>query len=292
MQFGKLRHLADTGSAGRGPDIDNRQIGSGKVGEYKVFEAPQKVMEDVTDVRFGDGTTVALKTDGSVWTWGNNLSASLGNGTDGDTDPHPSPVRVLEDVASICMTGSLGFQKTLALKKDGSLWAWGGAFGALEEYPQGFYDNGKDAWGRRTQVTPLKLFDHVVDVFGRRSGSGDNLTTVAIVTANGELYLWGEDISQGKTGQSFEKPVKMLDDAVQAAVTRSYVAALKKDGSVWFWGEEKGGGFTSWDAFTKIMDGGERLCITATTSLVYVIKTDGCLWYWSNGREFQQKFRS
>jgi alpha-tubulin suppressor-like RCC1 family protein len=66
----------------------------------------------------GGNHTLALKTDGSLWAWGNNDSGQLGDGT---ITARSTPVRVLDDVRAV----AAGTRHTLALKTDGSLWAWG-----------------------------------------------------------------------------------------------------------------------------------------------------------------------
>jgi len=72
--------------------------------------------------------TVALKADGSLWTWGVNVYGQLGDGTGGHgwgdrSDDRHSPVRIGMDYDWVCIAASSG--RTLAAKADGSLWAWG-----------------------------------------------------------------------------------------------------------------------------------------------------------------------
>jgi uncharacterized repeat protein (TIGR02543 family) len=72
-------------------------------------------------VSAGETHTVAIRTDGSLWAWGNNESGQLGNGT---TTYRNTPVRI--GTATNWVSVSAGFNHTAALRTDGSLWTWGG----------------------------------------------------------------------------------------------------------------------------------------------------------------------
>ena len=66
----------------------------------------------------GNDYTVAIKTDGSIWAWGDNTHGQLGNGTTEDRD---TPSRtVLGSWSAIAADNH-----TVAIKSDGTLWAWG-----------------------------------------------------------------------------------------------------------------------------------------------------------------------
>jgi alpha-tubulin suppressor-like RCC1 family protein len=83
-------------------------------------------LTDVTQVAAGASHSMALKSDGSVYAWGANFFGTLGNNT--QTESHV-PVQVLDASGSGYLAGvtqiSAGFDHSLALKSDGSLWGWG-----------------------------------------------------------------------------------------------------------------------------------------------------------------------
>jgi alpha-tubulin suppressor-like RCC1 family protein len=75
----------------------------------------------------GDDVGTALKSDGTVWDWGLNTYGSLGDGT--FVDKHvpvqvkdPSGQSYLTRIVSIADGGN---DFTLALKADGTVYAWG-----------------------------------------------------------------------------------------------------------------------------------------------------------------------
>jgi WD40 repeat protein len=81
-------------------------------------------IQDVISVAAGFDHTVALKGNGTVWTWGRNNDGQLGLGTtDDQAGGHPTPTQVpgLSNVLAV----AAGDYFTLALERDGSVWAWG-----------------------------------------------------------------------------------------------------------------------------------------------------------------------
>jgi len=87
--------------------------------------SPQRLQDlsEITKISAGCCHYAALKKDGTVWTWGNNGKGQLGDGT---TNNRYTPVQVpgMDNGASIA-AGSNYEGHTLAVKDDGTIWAWG-----------------------------------------------------------------------------------------------------------------------------------------------------------------------
>ena len=110
---------------------DAGQLGDGtnthRITPVQVFgEGGSGFLTDVSAIAGGHYHTIALKSDGTVWAWGNNFHGQLGDNT---TTSRHTPVQVhgegdignIEDMSAI----AAGYRHTIALKADGTVWAWG-----------------------------------------------------------------------------------------------------------------------------------------------------------------------
>jgi len=110
----------------------------GRPNSHNIITDPVKIMEDIAFVSAGFSASMAIKTDGSLWAWGINNVGQLGTGYIGNPNIPPGqigsrvveyPVRIMDDVTTVSMGSILAraadSTHTVAIKADGSLWAWG-----------------------------------------------------------------------------------------------------------------------------------------------------------------------
>lgn len=208
----------------------------------------------------GHGHTVAVDSQGGLWSWGNNADGQLG---DGATTSTTLPSRQMEDVVS----ASCGYNYTMAIKKDGTLWGWGG--NSVGQLGNGSTKNASQ---------PVKVMDGV-----RSVSCGDNHT--AAITTDGELWMWGNN-AKGQLGtggtSSMAKPVLVMKDVLAVSCGGDHTAAIQKDGTLWTWGWNNGqlGNGSKEQSLVpvKIMD--NVVAVSCGGDHSGAIQADGSLWTW------------
>jgi alpha-tubulin suppressor-like RCC1 family protein len=76
----------------------------------------------------GNSHTAAIKTDGTLWTWGRNFYGQLGDNTTADKS---SPIQTIASGTNWKLVAG-GYSHTAAIKTDGTLWLWGrNSYGGL-----------------------------------------------------------------------------------------------------------------------------------------------------------------
>ncbi|WDO13751.1 T9SS type A sorting domain-containing protein [Flavobacterium sp. WW92] len=125
-------------------------------------------------VSVGTLYSLALKTDGTLWAWGQDSYGALGN-LPASAGTYYSPVKVGTDSDWIAI--SAGYRHSHAIKSDGSLWSWG------------INDNGQLGDGTLiNRSTPVRIGTD--NDWKLVIGSGQS--TFAIKN-NGLLYAWGDN---------------------------------------------------------------------------------------------------
>jgi alpha-tubulin suppressor-like RCC1 family protein len=231
---------------------------------------------DWKQVSVAESHTAAIKTDGTLWTWGRAIFGPLGNA--GITN-RSTPVTTFAGGTNWKQVSAAG-NFTAAIKTDGTLWTWGrGAQGQLGT---------NDITTRSTPVTTFAGGTNWKQV------SGGNNHTAAIKT-DGTLWTWGSGFS-GRLGTNDvtnrSTPVTTFAGGTnwkQVSSGTSHTAAIKTDGTLWTWGYGSSGPLGTNDTtsrstpVTTFAGGSSWKQVSAGNSHIAAIKTDGTLWTWGNG---------
>jgi alpha-tubulin suppressor-like RCC1 family protein len=258
---------------GRG---DKGQLGNGSRTDSNV---PVRVanLNCVTAIAVGGNQCLALRTDGSVWAWGGNSRGQLGDGTGANSD---TPVAVSGLGAGVVAIAA-GYQNSLALKSDGSVWAWG-------RNDRGQLGNGTG----NDSVVPVPisgLASRVIQI-----ADGDDFSLA--LRTDGSVWGWGNNFS-GQLGNATREnlntptPVKGLVASVKAiAVGEGHSLALLANGSVLAWGKNTSGQLgngtirdTSVPTPVSGLGSGVIAVAVGRGDFSLALKSDGSVWAWGWG---------
>ena len=221
----------------------------------------------------GYNHTAAIKTDGTLWTWGSNSNGQLGDNT---TTQRSIPVTTLAGGTNWKQVSAGGYH-TAAIKTNGTLWTWG-----YNYYGQ----------------TSSSNFIDLTPVTGTAGGTNwkqvaaGRYHTAAIKT-DGTLWSWGSG-EYGERGNNVGTgggniPVTTFAGGTnwkQVACGGYITAAIKTDGTLWTWGRngygQLGDNTTTQrnTPVTTFAGGTNWKQVTGGGYHTTAIKTDGTLWTW------------
>jgi alpha-tubulin suppressor-like RCC1 family protein len=235
-------------------DNANGQLGSGNTNPSLlpiqiIGTQPVSAANDWAAVSAGDFHTLALKADGTLWSWGDNSSGQLGDNTT-NTPSRTKPNQVVtgnpNNFDSSWVAIAAGGSHSLGLQSDGTIWAWG--------------DNTLGQLGDPTLGASINTPSQLINFTPPTPGYNSSWTAIAAglghslgLQADGTLYAWGSNFS-GQLGNgdatlphpaNQTTPIQVLNPGaglyVGIAAGDGHSTARQADGSLWSWGSNTNG---------------------------------------------------
>lgn len=247
---------------------ESGELGLGDTAKFLKYNSPLKVGDDSTwsKVSSDFGITTAIKTDGSLWSWGEQYNGELGIGMPNKFKTQ-KPIRIGNDNDWVSISTSTGH--TIALKSNGTLWAWGQAnYGADTVIQNNPIQIGRD--------TNWKIIS-----------AGYAFSTA--IKSDGTLWSWG--VGADGAGYFCKTPKRIGTGNIWKDVSSGlqHTIALRNDGTLWSWGYNGNGQLgigidTVYNVYQPIQIGTDTnwRMISAGSRYSLALKTDGSLWSWGD----------
>jgi alpha-tubulin suppressor-like RCC1 family protein/pimeloyl-ACP methyl ester carboxylesterase len=221
------------------------------------------------------GSSFAIKNNGTLWGWGNNLNGQLG---DGSKISKSFPVQISAPNSWLKVEAGQGF--TLGIKSNGTLWAWG-----------------NNSWGQLGDGTDQeRLIPTIINQNnweGISSGGDQEISYFSLgIKSNGTLWAWGDNLYGQFGNGTYENsnvPIQIGDLSNWGNIESGgfFSIAKKIDGSIWAWGDNFFGQLGSGDNINRSLPiqigiANDWNSISCGINHVLAIRTDGSLWSWGN----------
>ncbi|MBI5207493.1 MAG: Ig-like domain-containing protein [Candidatus Firestonebacteria bacterium] len=274
-----------------------------------------------TSISAGKYHNAAIKSNGTLWTWGYNEYGQIGNGK---TENKNIPVKI--GTEKNWMLVACGGFHTAAIKTDGTLWLWGnnkyGQIGngkteninapvqigteknwiqvACGEYHTAALksDGTLWAWGynKYGQIGDRTNENRLIPYLIGKDKDWIKVTCgayhVVALKSNGTLWAWGNYLNDQSEGHN--DPVKISSDNDWEDISAGgyHTLAIKKDNTLWAWGNNiygqlGDGTFTNKTTLTKVGNDNDWIFIFTGGYHTIAIKKDSTLWAWGNN-EYNQ----
>ena len=213
---GTVYSWGDNSSGQLGREVGNTMTHYGP-GNPNPVPLPKGVK--ITQVTAGGKASLALASDGSVYSWGDNSSGQLGR-TPSASEPADRAYRMTTADGMSFSQISAGYRHMLAVDSDGNTYSWG--------------------YGGTSQPSKVALPDGIRT---RLISAGHDYSLVT--ASDGNIYSWGDNSSsqlgQDTGGETTNQPGKAVTpDGVtytQAIAGYRHVLAMGSDGYLYGWGD-------------------------------------------------------
>jgi len=217
-----------------------------------------------------DSFTLALDSQGKVWSWGANAFGQLGRGDGLYADANNAAiVPGISNIVAIAGGGG----HAVVLRGDGTVWAWGG---------NDYGDLGDNSGSVRDFAAPVPGLTNVIGIV---SGVYHNLA----LCADGRVWGWGlNEFAELGIGNEDDQPQPVLVSTLTNAVALSggffHSVALLADGTVMAWGDNFEGEIGNLSSLTPVPVSGLSNIIAIACGSVHNLFLDqnGRLFVWGN----------
>lgn len=277
----ELRHAValdplDRGDAFRDYDGD----GTANWEEYQ-FGSDPLLPNPMPAIAPGSHHTLLLKTDGTVWSWGNNFVGQLGNGNFQD---QPIPQRIL--IGGPFVGVAAGDLHSLAIAVGGEVWGWG----ENESRQLGPFGGAGGSVPSQVLILPNCKRIAAGGALSVAVGADGTVWTSGIITFTppfvrswaqfGNQTNWNEVVVGGQYACNSVSP---CPPSSCGAMTHS--AGLTKSGTLWSWGENLFGqlgisGTAGTNSPVQVGAATNWARIAAGEGHTVALRTDGSLWSW------------
>ena len=233
-------------------------------------------LTDIVDVDDGHYHSLALRSDGTVWGWGQNFLGQLAQGN--DASPKAAPVQWGSISDAVAVYG--GRDMTYVLDADGTLWCSGG---------NGLECGRADGPAEITDPVTVPGLPDLLPGPGPVEVAGGRNHAVALAP-DGTVWTWGENdygqlASGDRTNRATPQQVAGLTDVVEVGAGAEHSLAVTAAGDVYVWGAGSRGELglgTRTDRLTpvKVPTLSGIVEVDAGRSHSFAIGGDGRLWAW------------